>query len=66
MILDGCQLEVDEKRGVIYVHSPEGITRLRISGVPEIPEDPQFMDINVKQAVVGYTGAIRTTKTRLP
>jgi hypothetical protein len=55
MILDGCQLEVDEKRGVIYVHGPDGLTKVRIQGVPEIPSDQTLIDINVRQAVVGFS-----------
>lgn len=38
MIIDNCQLEMDFNRGVIYVHSSEGYTILRICGCPEIAE----------------------------
>lgn len=34
MRFDNCQLEIDELRGVGYVHSPEGVTLLRINGLP--------------------------------
>lgn len=33
--IDNCQLEVDQARGVIYVHSPLGRTLLRICNVPD-------------------------------
>ena len=32
--IDGCQLEIDRARGVVYVHSPEGITLVRVSQIP--------------------------------
>jgi len=32
--IDNCQLEIDKNQGVIYVHSPRGITLLRICRVP--------------------------------
>lgn len=34
--VQGCELEIDEERGVIYVHHPEGRTLLRICQVPEV------------------------------
>lgn len=33
MLIDNCQLEVDEKRGVVYVHHPKGYTAIRICGL---------------------------------
>lgn len=32
--IENCTLEIDSFRGVIYVHSPEGFTTLRICGCP--------------------------------
>ena len=32
--INGCQLEIDLDRGVVYVHGPKGATLVRISGVP--------------------------------
>lgn len=46
MILYNCQLEYDESRGVLYVHSPHGQTVLRVCGVPKSSEP--FMDITLK------------------
>ena len=34
-IIDNCQLEIDENRGVLYVHSPDGITLVRICQIPK-------------------------------
>ena len=31
---EGCQLEVDGARGVLYVHSSEGVTLVRVSRIP--------------------------------
>ena len=31
---DRCQLEVDQERGVVYVHGPKGQTLVRISKIP--------------------------------
>lgn len=41
-------LEIDADRGVIYFHSDEGTTKLRISGLPK-PIDPAeyMLDIGV-------------------
>jgi hypothetical protein len=36
-----CALEVDNARGVIYVHGPRGMTLLRIQGLPPIPPEPR-------------------------
>lgn len=43
--VDGCQLEVDEERGVIYVHSPEGKTLLRVCQVPTVVAKQEMIDI---------------------
>lgn len=46
---DGCQLEIDNQRGVIYVHGQNGQTLLRIcrlpKPVPEISGDRSLLDI---------------------
>jgi|1185.fasta_scaffold595168_1 hypothetical protein len=39
--INGCQLEIDENRGVIYVHGPMGWTLLRICRLPTPIPDPQ-------------------------
>jgi len=51
--LDGCQLEIDPRRGVLYVHSDKGVTVLRISGLPvpiPIPDGKgrDMLDISFK------------------
>lgn len=33
---DNCQLELDQDRGVLYVHSAEGITLVRVCCIPKI------------------------------
>ena len=33
--IDGCQMEIDEERGTVYVRGPDGITLLRVSKIPE-------------------------------
>lgn len=44
------QLEIDVDRGVIYFHSDEGMTKLRIAGLPT-PIDPNeyMIDIGIPQ-----------------
>jgi len=37
-VIEGCQLEIDAERGVIYVHSPLGYTVLRICGLKGCPD----------------------------
>ena len=44
-VTNNCQLEIDRLRGVIYVHSPEGETLLRVCGVPIAVIDRGFIDI---------------------
>ena len=50
------QLEVDKKRGVIYFHDKNGITRMRIQGLPApISTENKFMsmlDIKIVSPVV--------------
>lgn len=53
IILDDCQLEVDPRRGVIYVHGPKG-TALRICGLPSLPEDSSFLDITVLGCILSH------------
>lgn len=43
--VDGCQLEVDRLRGVVYVHSPEGKTLLRVCQIPPAVVDSEFIDV---------------------
>ena len=42
---DGCQLEVDRERGVVYVHGPKGQTLVRISGVPMRSFEGSMLDV---------------------
>ncbi len=35
IIVDNCQLEVDVDRGVLYVHSSDGMTLVRVCQIPE-------------------------------
>ena len=44
-VIGGCQLEVDRSRGVLYVHSSEGITLVRVCGVSQAVTDQEFIDI---------------------
>lgn len=58
-VVENCQLEVDTDRGVIYVHSPEGYTALRVcgvkSGMPK-PSPLRMADITLKfQSVADFT-----------
>lgn len=53
--IDGCQLEIDGDRGVIYVHGPDGTTKLRISGLPAVPSDVRMIDMNLERGTVSYT-----------
>lgn len=50
-------LEIDAERGVIYFHSDEGTTKLRISGLPK-PIDPAeyMLDIGIAPG----TGVVNT------
>jgi len=52
LIINNCQLEIDQERGVIYVHSPKGHTALRICGCPTpIPNPSEYgagLDITFK------------------
>ena len=32
-VINGCQLELDRRRGVLYVHGPMGVTIVRIQGL---------------------------------
>jgi hypothetical protein len=44
--VEGCQLEIDRKRGVIYVHSPEGKTLVRVCKIPQfVVNTEDMMDI---------------------
>lgn len=43
--VDGCQLEIDRLRGVVYVHSPEGKTLVRICRIPPAVVDGEFIDV---------------------
>lgn len=42
---EGCQLEVDEARGVLYVHSPEGKTLVRVCQIPQAVVRDEFIDV---------------------
>ena len=45
-LIHGCTLEVHGDRGVVYVHGPQGITLLRICGLPTpIPDPNEQLDI---------------------
>ncbi len=32
--IDNCQLEIDTNRGVLYVHSSDGVTLVRVCQIP--------------------------------
>jgi hypothetical protein len=63
-IIDGCRLEIDEPRGVIYVHGADGTTLLRISGLPPIPEDAHMIDIDARKTAIAYNHTL--VKVELP
>ena len=44
-IVENCQLEIDEDRGVLYVHSPEGITLVRVCQIPEQTIHSPMIDV---------------------
>jgi len=48
MTITNCVLEVDESRGVIYVHGPEGKTLLRVCGCPPGTAGDELLDITLK------------------
>jgi hypothetical protein len=49
--IDGCQLEIDGERGVLYVHGPNGVTLLRLGGLPRpVPEVVQDIDMRIRQS----------------
>lgn len=55
--VDGCQLEVDRSRGVVYVHSPEGRTLLRVCRIPPAVADSEFIDVVFdRELAKGYPG----------
>jgi hypothetical protein len=64
IVIPGCTLEIQGQRGVIYVHGPQGVTMLRICGLPtpipnpRAPNDPfpRLLDISYKQGVVDWPG----------
>ena len=62
MIIDGCQLEWDRNRGVLYVHSAAtGGTVLRICGLPPLDEKEtlaygEMLDIT-RPKIVGLPAA---------
>ena len=33
-VVEGCEVEFDARRGVLYVHSPTGATLLRVGQIP--------------------------------
>ncbi len=59
MIIDNCQLEIDETRGVIYIHSPNGHTIMRVCGIKAaipFPIPEKIIDITLKgQSLKPYT-----------
>lgn len=34
LLIDNCQLEIDVDRGVLYVHSSDGVTLVRVCQIP--------------------------------
>lgn len=55
--VDNCQLEVDRLRGVVYVHSPEGKTLLRVCQIPPAVVDSEFIDVVFdRELAKGYPG----------
>lgn len=49
--IENCTLEIDQERGVIYVHHPLGFTALRVCGLPTpvpYPDFRQMLDVTLK------------------
>lgn len=49
--IPNCVLELDDDRGVLYVHHPNGFTVLRICGLPHPFPEPSpsiMLDITLK------------------
>ena len=44
-VVENCQLEIDENRGVLYVHSPKGITLVRVCRIPEQTIHSSMIDV---------------------
>lgn len=40
--IDNCQLEIDVDRGVLYVHSSDGITLVRVCQIPDLAMEQSY------------------------
>jgi len=54
-------LEIDHARGVVYVHSLQGVTVLRICGLPPIPVGTAQLDITLRRDGRGVVQFINAT-----
>ena len=61
--IDGCQLEFDDTRGVIYVHGPDGVTRLRVCRVQ--PEQLKARTLGQLVDVVAAEGFFKLARRTL-
>lgn len=61
IVVPGCTLEIDADRGVAYVHTSQGITFLRVSGLDPIekPGNVTFIDVGIRDKVQGCTRSTR-------
>ena len=44
--IDNCQLEIDVDRGVLYVHSSDGVTLVRVCQIPARVMESSYDKLN--------------------
>lgn len=61
MTIENCTVEFDRSRGILYVHVKEGVSVMRIQGLPRATKLDAFpfMDIRVAPEAVAYTPMIQ-------
>lgn len=60
--IDNCQLEIDRLRGVLYVHSPDGMTLVRVCQIPLAVIDKDFIDAVYDQELARVFPAWKPSK----
>lgn len=60
--INNCQLEVDEERGVAYVHDSKGRTLLRVCQIPQLLARREFIDVVFSQELNFYPWLSRKGK----
>ncbi len=51
--INNCQLEIDINRGVLYVHSSDGVTLVRVCQIPQ-----RVIDNSYDKSLVDWKGMI--------